>query len=116
MQMRAVVPLVALLGLLGLGVGCDSGDGPEATREETILALEGDSAAGGSTFSGGCSLDGCHSMAATSTPLGPLVPMRTSEQILDVLVNGGATMPAQAGLSDKELADVLAYVEETFGN
>ncbi len=112
MSMRRAA-LVALVGVLSISAGCDSDD--EETRSSKVLGLEGNRDAGEGIFTmGTCSADGCHSTAPSSTDLTDVVPNLTSETIVDSLINGKGLMPTQGALSDQQLADVLAYIEETF--
>ncbi len=132
--MRILASLsTVLLGAALLCTGCDSdedettstgdstGDstgGSGGDRAATILGLSPDPAAGAMVFSGTCGIASCHGPDGNSgpvaMPLSSRVPALTDEAIVGVLLNGQGGMPSQAALSDQELADVVAYLNETF--
>lgn len=113
-----------VFGVLVLAPACDSGDGDSGGegggRVDTILAIDGDATAGQTVFTSTCALAACHG-ADGNTP-GTAEAKRLSEEIpalddamtVSVIIEGYETMPAQS-LSDQQVADVLAYVNETFG-
>ncbi len=119
-----------LTAALGLATGCDDGgdDGGDSgggsggeDRAAAILAIEGDAAAGQTVFEGNaCSIDACHGADGVSGMASPSldasVPNASDMQIVTTFLNGKGSMPAQAQLSDQQLADVLAYVSNTFGS
>lgn len=118
-----------LTAALGVAGGCDDGgdDGGDSgggtggeDRAAAILAIEGDAAAGQMVFQGNsCSVDACHGadgVSGMSMPsLDVSVPNASDAQIVTTFLNGKGSMPPQAQLSDQQLADVLAYVSNTFG-
>ncbi len=123
-MMLRKMPAVLLASALTI-VGCDDdddggGDGGTGgdDRSATILGLEGDNGAGMTVFSGSCSAESCHGadgVSGMAPSLAGTVPNLSDAQIVSVLLNGKGTMPTQAGLSDQQLADVVAYVGTTFG-
>ena len=127
MMMLRMMPALFLAGSLVLATGCDEegsdGGGGETggdDRASTILGLSGDSAAGATLFaSSTCGTAACHgsdgSSGAATPPLNTSVPAASDEQIVSTFLNGKGSMPAQSNLSDQQLADLLAYVTDTFG-
>ncbi len=119
----------ALLLVGALAGGCDDSEGDGGgsggsggdDRASVILGLDGDAAAGAMVFTGasGCSNDACHGADGTSGMAMPSldvsVPMADDAQIVTTFLEGRGSMPAFAQLSDQELADLLAYVSDTFG-
>lgn len=106
--------------LLGLLVGCDgSGDtGGSSDRTATILATSGTAAAGQSVYATNCQschlADGSGSIGpALSGPQGRVVAL-SDAQLIDVILSGTNGMPPYSGLSDQQLADLLAYMLENF--
>jgi mono/diheme cytochrome c family protein len=104
--------------------GCDE-DEP-VDRTTTILGLEGDAMAGGTVFSATCATSDCHGPDGAGGPDAPapgppqpldmLVPARTDEAIVNVMLDGLGNMKPLAGvLEDQQMADVLAYVNAEFG-
>ncbi len=127
MMMLRKMPALLLVGALAL-TGCDDGDGDDGDgggtggddRAATILGLEGDASAGMNTFGANtCGVDACHGADGVSGMAMPTletsVAASTDEQIVNTFLNGKGSMPAQSSLSDQELADLLAYVTDTFG-
>lgn len=120
-----------LQGMRGLALlcviassGCDGEE--EEDRTMTILGLEGDTMRGTTVFTAHCGAADCHgpdgqggTMApppGPPQPLRDLVPARTDEAIVNVMRMGLGNMdPLEDTLSDQEMADVLAYVNATFG-
>lgn len=128
MMMLRRMPALFLAGSLALAVGCDDGGGDGDTggesggadRSAAILALDGDAAAGATLFtSSGCSNDACHGANGISgmanPPLNTSVMASDDPQIVNTFLNGKGGMPPQSSLGDQELADLLAYVSDTFG-
>ena len=128
MMMLRKMPALLFAGSLVLATGCDGddddgggGDGTGGSdRAATILGLNGDAASGEALFSAGaCATPACHGadgVSGSATPsLGDSVPNASDEQIVNTFLNGKGSMPPQSNLSDQELADLLAYVSNTFG-
>lgn len=89
-------------------------------RAAIILGLDGDATSGASLFmTSGCNIMGCHGddgLSGSASPsLDMSVPAATEAQLVDTFLNGKGGMPAQSYLEDQDLADLLAYVTETFG-
>lgn len=121
--MNRTWPLL-LAGLLSLPACDDGGDsndtGGNNSRVDTILALTPDATAGQTVFTETCGLASCHG-ADGNTPGTPSTKKLTDEimelsdsAVVTVIIDGKDSMPAQS-LSDQQVADVLAYVNETFG-
>ncbi|MCB9671356.1 MAG: cytochrome c [Alphaproteobacteria bacterium] len=100
--------------LLTLLAGCPGGETPTepTTRIEDILALTGDTTAGGNVYSTNCAT--CHGADGTGGSGFPNltveVPEHTEEQVLTIVIDGEGTMPAFGTLSDQNLADLMAYM------
>lgn len=108
-----------------VGAGCggdDGGDGGGATTDEPAATqttpsdggtTAGDATAGAEVFSTVCAV--CHGDNGTGGS-GPSLqdPQYADEQLVtDQVENGGGGMPAYGDqLSDQEVADVVAYVNE----
>lgn len=89
-------------------------------RVSIIVGLEGDAANGESLFgTNACSAMGCHGedgLSGSATPsLDMSVPAAMPEDIVETFLDGKGGMPPQSFLEDQQLADLLAYVTETFG-
>lgn len=95
----------------------DEGGNTDPARIEAILALSGDAATGETAFAR-CSASSCHGADGNSgsagAPLSDEIPELTDERVIDVVLGGYEAMPAQS-LADQEMADLLAYLRETFG-
>lgn len=113
--------LIALFGLVGCGEApeetCDPGPCDEETGlEETGLGeVVGDSERGADVFSGTCS--GCHGYDGSggSAPgLMYAISGNSDEELEAIILEGSGGMPAQ-NLSAQEVADVIAYLRETYG-
>lgn len=127
MMMLRKMPALLFVGSLVLATGCDGeeddgGDGGTGggDRAATILGLEGDASAGATLFSSGaCATPACHGpdgMSGMASPtLDTSVPSASDMQLVNSLLNGKGSMPAQSNLTDQQLADILAYVTDTFG-
>lgn len=112
--------LLALLGLSLVLPAC-GGEGEEedefdTTGADAVLALTGDATNGATVYGASCAA--CHA-ADGSGGSGPSlieeIPELTDEQIAGIILNGYEEMAAQSSLDDQEVADVLAYCRETFG-
>ena len=96
----------------------DEGGNVDPARVDAILALSGNGAAGETVFAR-CAVSSCHGtggdMPIAGTPtLTDEVPEQSDEKLIDVVIGGYETMPAQA-LTDQEMADLLTYLRDTFG-
>lgn len=129
------------LGLAALLMGAcngDSGDTPPTTDEtgtpttdtdttttstgetriQTILSLTPDTAAGETLYTMQCAA--CHMADGTGSASGAnlteRVPQIADEDILTILLEGRGNMDSYRFLKNQELADVAAYVRESFGS
>lgn len=121
------MPALFLAGSLVLAMGCDDGDQDDTgggsggeDRAAAIFALDGDAASGATLFtSSGCSSEACHGpdgLSGMATPgLDTSVAASDDPQIVNSFLNGRGGMPPQGSLDDQQLADLLAYVSDTFG-
>jgi mono/diheme cytochrome c family protein len=91
-----------------------TGEETTATGEETTETAEGDAAAGEAVYaSAGCG--GCHTLeaAGSSGSVGPNLDDAQPDAalVIDRVTNGRGAMPAfKDDLSEKQIADVAAYV------
>jgi len=112
--MRSVTLLIAASALLAAcGEGTPSPD-EQATIDE-VLALTGDVEAGATVYSDNCA--SCHAAdgsGGTGPSLIEEVPETSDEEIVDIVLFGREAMP-DLGLENQEVADVLAYLRDTFG-
>lgn len=113
--------LLLTLPLVLTTAACDSeeGDGGGGDDNGGILELTGDAAAGQTVFTSGmCSTAACHgsdgNSGSSAPPLSDVVSGRSDEQLIDSVLDGRGAMPPQ-DLSDQEMADVLAWLRESFG-
>lgn len=100
--------LCTLMLLLGAS-GCADYD--------AILALEGDSTEGATVFSDHCaSCHGADGTGGTGPDLTSHIGHHSSAQLVGVVVEGDGVMPGFAGtLDDQQIADVLAFLVESWG-
>jgi cytochrome c551 len=114
-MLRQTLPLFVFLGLLA-PTACDDEDEPKGARVDDILALDGDSTNGETVFAT-CATAGCHGAGGTGGP-GPSLAEGVGEhsdgELVNVIILGEGSMPAQSQLSDQQVADVLAYLRDTF--
>ncbi len=120
-----LVLLAVVVGIAGCGGGEEVGAVPETVEgtvpeqattaeEEPTNTVEGDAAAGNAVYSSaGCG--GCHTLeaAGTSGTVGPNLDESQPDLALALnrVTNGRGAMPAYEGqLSEKQIADVAAYV------
>ncbi len=116
--------LCALLGV-ALTVGCggddegtsSGGGGGNTSRVDAIAALDGNVTGGQTVYSQTCGLTSCHGPngndgAANAGDLPTLVPTKTKEEIIDIVINGTGDMVPQSQLSDQQVADAVAYVQD----
>ena len=124
--MRRIAPLLAFVALFA--AGCGSGDKTKALPDTVVGTLptttapatpKGDPAAGKQVFaSAGCG--GCHTLkdAGSTGNVGPNLDQAKPPLalIVDRVTNGKSPMPSFKGqLSDKQIADVAAYVVKATG-
>lgn len=122
--MRRLALLLAALAFVVGAAACGGGDDETATPEtvegtlptETAGTAEGDAAAGKAIFSAqGCG--GCHEFAAagSSGTIGPNLDESSVDfqAAVTQVTNGGGGMPAfKDRITEKEIADVAAFVTE----
>jgi cbb3-type cytochrome c oxidase subunit III len=85
----------------------------------SITSLMGNATFGGTTYNSLCGSSACHGAtgdggATNAGHLTELIPMRSTEQIAATVKCGKGAMPAQSQLTAQDIANVVAYVEETF--
>lgn len=123
--MRSSLFLSLVLGFGVLLGACDGGDDDhhgacsheEEARIDTVLALDVDETAGAGVFANTCGNAACHGSDGNSGPavdLGEHIPEHGADELACIVLAGSGDMPSQSGLTDQELADVLAYVQATF--
>jgi len=99
-------------------LACDSG-GDEGGGDDNaaIKALDGDAARGQTVFSSNtCASSGCHGTdgnSGTAPALRDVVGGLSDDQIIDAVLDGKGSMPPN-DLTDQEMADVLAWLRESF--
>ncbi|MCB9763396.1 MAG: cytochrome c [Alphaproteobacteria bacterium] len=113
--MRYLIPL-SFLAVLACGdkdTADDSGD----AEINAVLALSGDSTSGESIYSAQCaSCHGASGEGGVGPALSDEVPEHGDAELLEYIIYGEDTMPAFGqSLSDQEIADVLAYLNATWG-
>lgn len=108
------------LGFVGAAVAAGTAalvacGGAETDSGLGALDLEGDAARGAALFSSRCAV--CHgddgSGGSQGVNIADHVPYHSDEDLVELLAEGEGRMPAP-GLSDQEIADVLAYLRATF--
>lgn len=107
--MRAVWTL-ALVGLMACG-----GDEGGSERVDAILELEGDAASGEAVYADECAV--CHGVngeGGSGPAMGDVVGEGDAEIVSTILEGEGDAMPAFDTLADQDIADLLAYILETF--
>lgn len=95
----------------------DEGGNVDSARVDAILALTGDASAG-QTIYARCSVSSCHGTDGNSGPAGTPaladeVPEQSDEQLVQIVLGGYGSMPAQP-MEDQDMANVLAYLRDTF--
>ncbi|MEL6342773.1 MAG: cytochrome c [Myxococcota bacterium] len=104
---------IVAAGALLIGCG-DDADGEN--RVPDILALTGDVTSGAALYITNCA--NCHGRNGEGG-IGPemtaAVQPLDDETLVDSVLYGIGTMPDHEYLSDQEMADILAYVRDAFG-
>lgn len=116
---RALILLACGLVLAGCSPGKTTSPAPETVEGKvpTVAEVKGDPAAGKTVFaSAGCS--GCHTLKAAGAngKVGPNLDQAKPplELVTDRVTNGKGVMPSFSGqLSEKQIADVAAYVVQS---
>jgi mono/diheme cytochrome c family protein len=112
--------LLVLTAALALGCGGDDETGSSGGGEvDAILALSGNSAAGSAVYTQTCGISSCHGSSGnngsqTAGDLPVAVPAASDSSIVTTVIKGQDSMPAQGALEDQQVADVLAYLRDTF--
>ncbi|HRI08490.1 MAG TPA: cytochrome c [Nannocystaceae bacterium] len=110
--------VLALFTLASIALPACSGGGGNADVD-AILALDGVSADGSTVYTDKCAVchmaDGSGNAASGYPSLVAEVPGQSDEDIVTIILEGEEAMPAfRSQLSDQQVADVLAYLRETF--
>src|SRR5688500_3436239 len=112
---------VLALSITLASVACDGEEASDHMRTEGVLALTGEAAGGMMVFSTVCGTAACHGAdgntpgTAETKKLGEVAPGMSDREIVNTVLKGDGPMPPQTQLTDQEIADVLAYVRDTFG-
>ena len=122
MLRRALIALVFVLALAGCSTTTDTTATPDTVVGKVAKppAVRGNVAAGKTVFeSAGCA--SCHTLkdAGATGTVGPnLDEAKPSEDlVVDRVTNGKGVMPSFSGqLSEKQIADVAAYVSHVAGS
>ena len=117
------LPLLLTLSAALFIPACNEEDDDEAgnvdpARVEAILGLTGDASAG-QTIYARCSVSSCHGTDGASGPAGTPalteeVPEQSDEKLVQIVIGGYGSMPAQP-MEDQDMANLLAYLRDTFG-
>lgn len=105
MKWLGSISLVMVMAL----VGCKDKGGDDSGGD-----LTGDATAGAAVYASSCA--GCHGdngNDGSAADLTAEVPEKSDAELEDIVLNGYDDMPAQ-DLSAQEMADLLAYLRETF--
>lgn len=87
------------------------------TEAQAIAALSDNPSRGQTVFAATCGLSTCHGADGNQGPspnLSAVAVGRSDTQLATTVNCGIGTMPAQDSLTDQEIADVVAYVQQTF--
>jgi mono/diheme cytochrome c family protein len=133
MRRSTVIALALAVVLAIAAAGCGGGEeatptpstvegtlSQETTTQEQTSTVEGDAGAGKAVFaSAGCG--GCHTLAdaGTNGNVGPNLDDAKPDAslVMDRVTNGQGVMPSFKGqLSEKQIADVAAYVSSVAGS
>lgn len=124
--MKKIWACILISTSLAILPGCDpeeedEDDVGDNERTDGILELQGDATNGEAVFGMSCGLSSCHGAdgdtpaTAETASLSDEVPEFSDRALVNIMLNGYETMPPQSAFSDQELADVLAYLRDTFG-
>ena len=87
-------------------------------RVDEIMSIQGNAPVGSDLFVNDCGDAQCHGYEGTVGPAPSLplhVPNLSNDELGCLLLTGSGEMPSHEEQSDQELADLIAYVRETFG-
>ena len=100
---------IALLAMAACGQKAS-----DPQRVDDILALDGDPVAGEVVYGDNCS--GCHGANGEggSGPTMSSVAKNSEAGIINVVLSGEESMPSFDTLPDQDIADVVAYIVETY--
>jgi mono/diheme cytochrome c family protein len=110
MSLRQLLACSVLVSL----VACDGSNGDSGDRAATILDLEGDPAAGEQVYADECS--SCHGVSGEGG-VGPAMSSVAGEgeaEIVEVVLEGEGDMPSFSDLPDQDIADLVAYILDTW--
>jgi mono/diheme cytochrome c family protein len=84
-----------------------SGCAPDTPRARSVVALQSDAARGGALYEQNCSQ--CH---LDPTNWGVVLALYGASGVVSTVINGvpHTRMPAFAGMTDQQLADLYAYL------
>lgn len=109
---KMMVMAICLFG----AVGCGGGNTPEA-RAADVVALDGDVANGETEYQRLCAT--CHGADGGGgqgfPDLTVDVPASTDEEIVVFMLEGPDSMPSFASQEDQVLADLLAFMRDSWG-
>lgn len=111
--MPAIPPNPVRVGLLLVLSACGVAEGGD--RADAILALDGDALAGADVYDIECSA--CHGLngeGGSAPTMAAAVEGHDKASLIAVLLEGEGSMPSFEDLSDQDLADVAAYLDETW--
>lgn len=115
--MRMLTLGLVLAALTACGKDETGETGPTTTPPTGTgpLDLTGDATNGGTIYGNTCAVcHGADGSGVSGPALTGTVAGMSDEDVVDVMLNGKGSMPAQS-LTNQEAADVLAYLRATFG-
>ena len=86
------------------------GGGGVSSRASDILSLTGDPTSGETVFADNCA--SCHAADGTGGAGPNLTQTSFQDEYVDLILNGEDSMPSFSSLSDQEIADMLAWLDE----
>jgi mono/diheme cytochrome c family protein len=109
--------LLVMCALVTTLAACGPAD--PSGRAAGVAALTGDTTRGATLYMGQCAV--CHASDGTGVPstggedLTEHVPLHTKYQLVSIVLNGEGKMAPLPGMKDQEIADVVAYLQATWG-
>jgi mono/diheme cytochrome c family protein len=118
--MKNFVTLIVGLSLL---LACGSDSTATADRTAKVATLTGNAAAGKTVYETTSSptCQGCHGADGVGTSASKNVGLQepskndSVSELAGYVLNGIGSMPKQTALSDQQVADLIAYMKQTFG-